>query len=119
MAQSLYERLPEIHGELKSFEENRPMMVFGAGEFGGEMVELFGDRIIGFIDNSPQKIGQEKEGRKIISFDTYCRCRGTENTLLVVAVGLKNLYDVIKQICAKGGREFLTYQRILGMSEKG
>lgn len=113
-AMTLYQRLPEIYGERKSFEENRPIMVFGAGEFGGKMVKLFGDRVIGFIDNSPQKIGQKKEHREIISFSEYCRrCGKNGDTLLVLAIGGRDLYHVIKQVKNQGFRDFFTYQRLM------
>ena len=117
-ATTLYQRLPEVHGERKMMDKDRPMMVFGAGEFGEKMVELFGDRVIGFIDNSPQKIGQKKDAREIISFSEYCRRYGqNEDTLLVLAVGGGHLYHIIKQVEEKGFREFLTYQRMMSTVE--
>ena len=117
-ARVLYQRLPEVHGERKMMDKNMLMMVFGAGEFGGKMVEIFGDRVIGFIDNSPQKIGQKKDNREIISFSEYCRRYGqNEDTRLVLAVGGGHLYHIIKQVEEKGFREFLTYQRIMSTVE--
>lgn len=117
-ATTLYQRLPEVHGERKMMDKNRPMMVFGAGEFGEKMVELFGDRVIGFIDNSPQKIGQKKDNREIISFSEYCRRYGqNEDTLLVLAVGVRYLYHIIKQVAEKGFHEFFTYQRVMSTFE--
>lgn len=117
-ATTLYQRLPEVHGERKMMDKDRPMMVFGAGEFGEKMVELFGDRVIGFIDNSPQKIGQKKDNREIISFSEYCRRYGqNEDTRLVLAVGGGHLYHIIKQVEEKGFREFLTYQRMMSTVE--
>ena len=93
-------------------------MVFGAGEFGEKMVELFGDRVIGFIDNSPQKIGQKKDNREIISFSEYCRRYGqNEDTLLVLAIGVRYLYHIIKQVAEKGFHEFFTYQRVMSTFE--
>ena len=119
-AMALYQRLPEIYGERKSLEENRPIMVFGAGEFGGKMAKLFGGRVIGFIDNSPQKIGQRKEHREIISFSEYCRCYGKNgDTFLVLAIGGRNLYHVIKQVKNQGFRDFLTYQRLMRIEWDG
>lgn len=113
-AVALYQRLPEIRGERKSLEENKPIMVFGAGDFGGKMVELFGDRVVGFIDNSPQKIGQKKEHREIISFREYCRRYGQNGEmLLVLAIGGKHLYHIIKQVKEHGFPDFLTYQRVV------
>ena len=117
-ATTLYQRLPEVHGERKMMDKNRPMMVLGAGEFGEKMVELFGDRVIGFIDNSPQKIGQKKDNREIISFSEYCRRYGqNEDTLLVLAVGGRHLYHVIQQVKKQGVRDFFTYQRAMRMAE--
>ncbi|MGP1471077.1 MAG: glycosyltransferase [Schwartzia sp. (in: firmicutes)] len=117
-ATTLYQRLPEVHGERKMMDKNRPMMVFGAGEFGEKMVELFGDRVIGFIDNSPQKIGQKKDNREIISFSEYCRRYGqNEDTLLVLAIGGRHLYHVIQQVKKQGVRDFFTYQRAMCMAE--
>ena len=117
-ARVLYQRLPEVHGERKMMDKNMLIMVFGAGEFGEKMVELFGDRVIGFIDNSPQKIGQKKDNREIISFSEYCRRYGqNEDTRLVLAVGGGHLYHIIKQVEEKGFREFLTYQRMMSTVE--
>lgn len=117
-ATTLYQRLPEVHGERKMMDKNRPMVVFGAGEFGEKMVELFGDRVIGFIDNSPQKIGQKKDNREIISFSEYCRRYGqNEDTLLVLAIGGRHLYHVIQQVKKQGVRDFFTYQRAMRMAE--
>lgn len=117
-ATTLYQRLPEVHGERKMMDKHRPMMVFGAGEFGEKMVELFGDRVIGFIDNSPQKIGQKKDNREIISFSEYCRRYGqNEDTLLVLAIGGRHLYHVIQQVKKQGVRDFFTYQRAMRMVE--
>ncbi len=117
-ATTLYQRLPEVHGERKMMDKNRPMMVFGAGEFGEKMVELFGDRVIGFIDNSPQKIGQKKDNREIISFSEYCRRYGqNEDMLLVLAIGGRHLYHVIQQVKKQGVRDFFTYQHAMRMVE--
>lgn len=117
-ATTLYQRLPEVHGERKMMDKHRPMMVFGAGEFGGKMVELFGDRVIGFIDNSSQKIGQKKNNREVISFSEYCRRYGqNEDTLLVLAIGGRHLYHVIQQVKKQGVRDFFTYQRAMRMVE--
>ena len=117
-ATTLYQRLPEVHGERKMMDKHRPMMVFGAGEFGEKMVELFGDRVIGFIDNSSQKIGQKKNNREVISFSEYCRRYGqNEDTLLVLAIGGRHLYHVIQQVKKQGVRVFFTYQRAMRMVE--
>lgn len=109
----LYDLLPEIHAEKREIDEEIPLFVFGAGEYGEKVVETFGERIVGFIDNDKEKIGREKMQRKIISLDEYCQ-KDRKGTGLILAAGMMNLYDIIKQLQEAGVREFITYQRIAG-----
>lgn len=114
---ALSAHLPEVQREVTDFSGNVPIFVFGAGAFGGKMIELFGTRVVGFVDNDEEKIGQEKEGRQVLSLDAYLQDK-KNSTLLVVAVGMMNLYDIIRQISAKGIERFGVYQRIIGSMER-
>lgn len=114
---ALYDRLPELQHEMRDFPEEAPIFVFGAGEFGEKMAEFFGPRVVGFIDNDQAKIGGEKDGRPILSLGAYQK-KGTGNAIVVVAVGMMNIYDIIHQILIEGIGEFCVYHRIVGMMDR-
>lgn len=55
----------------KNIEKKTKYYLFGAGDYGHQFLSMFKDEIniMGFIDNSPEKIGTTREGFKCYAFD--------------------------------------------------
>lgn len=68
------------------FSERKPYVLFGAGWIGDMVLEILGsDNISFFIDNSTIKIGTERKGKKVISFQDYRKDIGLYNCLITAS----------------------------------
>lgn len=68
------------------FAERKPYVLFGAGWIGDMVLEILGsDNVSFFIDNSTIKIGTERKGKKVISFQDYRKDSGLYNCLITAS----------------------------------
>lgn len=110
----LYELVSELHQECVDFDEGKKFYIFGAGEFGENALNILGDKCVGFIDNSLDKIGTQKSGREIISLDHFKKINDNCYDILV-AVGIKNIYAIIRQLLDAGYKNYYTYHRLISI----
>ncbi len=68
------------------FVEKKPFVLFGAGWIGDMVLEVLGnDNVHCFVDNSGIKIGTERKGKKVVSFQEYKRDSDKYNCLVTAA----------------------------------
>lgn len=95
-----------------SYESHRdfdkPVVIFGAGNFGEKTYEIIKEKVIGFVDNNGDIVGRLKCGKPIYAFDFLVENKNEYN--ICVAVGGEAEYYVIKQLLNNGIKEFWTYQ---------
>lgn len=67
----------------KHFEENKPVILFGAGEVGALVMDNFEeDKVFCFADNSADKVGKIYKGRKVISLEELMEIHDQYNVLV-------------------------------------
>lgn len=65
------------------FEENKPIILFGAGEVGSLVMDRLEDtNVYCFADNSEDKVGRSYRGKKVISLDELKRIHNEYNILI-------------------------------------
>lgn len=75
-----------IKSACNQFVDKRPFVLFGAGWIGDIVLEVLGsDHVSFFIDNSSEKIGTERKGKKVISFQDYVKYSDQYNCLVTAS----------------------------------
>lgn len=111
LAKEIEKLVPELAYENISQLKDKKIFIFGSGDFGSRAVEIVKNNVIGFIDNDENKIGTEKAGVPIISFEEYCG-KYKKQADILVAVSGSYLYEIIHQILKAGIGGYYTYQQI-------
>lgn len=111
LAREIEKLVPELAYENIGLLKDKKIFIFGSGDFGSRAVEIVKNNVIGFIDNDENKIGTEKAGVPIISFEEYCS-KYKKQADVLVAVSGSYLYEIIHQILTAGIGGYCTYQQI-------
>lgn len=75
-----------VESACSKFAEKKPFALFGAGWIGDMVLEALGNENVGFfIDNSSAKIGTERKGRKVVSFQDYIKESDRYNCLITAS----------------------------------
>lgn len=111
LARDIEKLVPELAYENNGLLKDKKIFIFGSGDFASRAVEMVKNNIIGFIDNDKNKIGTEKAGMPIISFEEYCS-KYKKQADILVAVSGRYIYEIIHQILEAGIGEYYTYQQI-------
>lgn len=111
LARDIEKFVPELAYENNGLLKDKKIFIFGSGDFGSRAVEMVKNNVIGFIDNDKNKIGTEKAGMPIISFEEYCS-KYKKQADILVAVSGSYIYEIIHQILTAGIGEYYTYQQL-------
>ena len=111
LARDIEKLVPELAYENNGLLKDKKIFIFGSGDFGSRAVEMVKNNVIGFIDNDKNKIGTEKAGMPIISFEEYCS-KYKKQADILVAVSGRYIYEIIHQILEAGIGEYYTYQQL-------
>ena len=72
-----------LHKICNKFDDNKPIVLFGASRIGDIVLDILGEENIEFfIDSSKSKIGKEYRGKKIKSLDEYLKDSDRYNCLI-------------------------------------
>lgn len=98
---------------LKNPEKYKHIYIFGAGLIGTQIMKtLCAYGILeGFIDNDTTKQKEGYRGFKVHSLEEYLNIR---NGIIVVAVGVKNILDIVHQlesVCLLEEEDFIVYTK--------
>ena len=103
----MQDALPGIEKERFDFPSGR-YVIFGAGDFGSRMRKILGGEAKCFVDNDEGKVGNLKDGRRIVSFAEMLE-KIKLGYLLIIAVNVPYMYDIIKQVTEAGVNEYRTF----------
>lgn len=75
-----------IRQACRKFGNQKKIALFGAAWIGDLALEILGDeRVCFFVENSQAKIGKERHGKKILSFDDYVKVKDMYNCLITAS----------------------------------
>lgn len=98
----------------ETIDEGKPIILFGAGEFGRKALDYFGaDRVFCFVDNNPYMKGKTVEGVSVISFEQLKEIH--PHYQIVISVGRRFVSEVAGQLEAAG---ITDYTLFLGLYER-
>lgn len=76
----------KVNSACGRFEGKKPLVLFGAGWIGDMVLEILGnDNVCFFVDNSGIKIGTERKGKKVISFQEFKNDSNKYNCLVTAS----------------------------------
>lgn len=99
------EKLPEIDCLYEIKGDDSDVIVYGAGDFGGRTYEILKDRILGFADRSPGKIGTQYCGKPVFSPEEV-KIKYKDN-VIVIALESDLVLGVLKDFNASGIKKSL------------
>lgn len=113
-AQPFYDGWPLLK-MIKPLTGEKPVAIFGAGNYGEKACKILGSRAKCFVDSNPEKIGKEKHGIKVFSMDDYMN--NMYCTPLVIAISDSNVHSVIELLASRGINECSLIQMVDGWNE--
>lgn len=83
----------------RSFTEEKPIVLFGAGWIGDLVLEILGNHRVSFwVDSSKGKIGGEHRGKRIVSPEEYLKEKNKYNCLITASYGASlAIYQRLKE----------------------
>ena len=78
-----FEVFPDLK-KLKKLQDEGNIMAYGAGNFGNRAMELLEDRLVLYIDQRAEKMGFQKNGKKIITLDQISQYKD-KNVLITMS----------------------------------
>lgn len=92
---------------------NKNIIIFGCGKLGHEAIDVLGEENIEcFCDNNPSLEGEEKYGKKIISFERL-KTKYREAVIIICAnVRWGNAYAMAEQCEENGITDYFLYQSV-------
>ena len=117
MLEAFRTELPEIDSLSELDDNDKNIIVYGAGDFGKRTFEILGDRIVCFSDRSESKIGTLYCGKPVISPEEAYE-RAKEQTV-VIALESDLVYGVLKTFKEEGAIKISTFQKTGILKVKG
>lgn len=81
-------------------EDDRPVVLFGAGEIGKNAVDILGEKVAYFVDNNAEKIGDLYCGKKVVSFQEYLK--NAQNYHCIISAKEEFAIAIEKQLQKEG-----------------
>lgn len=101
--------IPELKMDVISKEQNKRVIIWGAGFYGEKAFKILGEKAIYFVDINSDIVGKYKCGLKIISKEEVLKI--ADNYNILIAVGNEKLYDILHFLFINGIKSCCTYQR--------
>ena len=100
---------PELSLDI-GMEKDRPIIVYGAGDYGNRAYGRFGAHIAYYADSNPDKCGKIKNGIKILSVDEMIMMQ--EEYQILIAVSIEKIYNILFDFYTKGIKNCCVYQNL-------
>lgn len=81
-------------------KDDRPIVLFGAGEIGKNAVNILGDKVAFFVDNNAKKIGELYCNKQVISFEEYLK--NADKHHCIVSAREEYAIEIEKQLHKEG-----------------
>lgn len=92
----------------RSIDKSRKVIIFGAGKYGEEALNYFGnDKVFCLTDSNDELSGRKKCGKDIISFNEYIKISAEYQTVIAVNAKLLNL--IINRLESCGIKDYVPY----------
>ena len=88
--------------KLKKLQDERNIMAYGAGDFGNRAAKLLGDRLELYVDQRAEKMGFQKNGRKVITPDQISQY---EDKTLLITMSDEKISDALENLLTNGAEE--------------
>lgn len=99
----------KVKSACSKFAEKKPFVLYGAGWIGDMVLEILGsDNVSFYVDNSSIKVGTERKGKKVISFQDYRKDSDQYNCLITASRSAS--LSMMKSLQMEG----LEYQMLYG-----
>ena len=111
ITQAMTERFMAVFPALRTevpFSKDKIYIIFGAGKYGEKAAEKLGRQVAFFADNNPNKVGNIKDGIKILSFEEAVKLERKYH-FLIAASGLKS-YEMMVQLQKAGIKEYSLFE---------
>lgn len=108
--QKFLARVPELSLDV-GMDIDKPIIVYGAGDYGSRAYNLIGERIEYYADKDPHKHGQFKHGKKILSLSEISQMQ--DEYQILIAVSIQTVYDVLSDFCQNGIKKCCVYQNVI------
>ena len=97
--------------------DEKKIILFGAGEFGRKALEYFGeDKVAFYADNNEELTGTVINGKKVISFTELLE--RYQEYQIVIAVDVRKTAAIAGQLEQHGIREFTSYMELVNHYKK-
>ena len=93
-----FEVCPDLK-KLKRLQDERNIMAYGAGDFGNRAADLTKDRLELYIDQNADKMGFQKNGRKIITLDQISQYKDKN---VLIAMSDEKISDALRNLLVYG-----------------
>ncbi len=98
---------PEIGHERKG-NIDRPIIIYGAGDYGKKAYERYGDKVVFFADRNEKIVGKKINGIEILSVDRLSKLQN--EYAIMIAVYSANIYSCIVTLEKYGVKNYYIYQ---------
>lgn len=115
LIQQIKEILKEVENESFDFKQEKPFVIFGAGEYGQHAAQMLGKKAIAFVDNNDELVGLQRCCLPIISAKELHNRIGEVN--ICISLGATRIWEVIQQIHDMGVKQYWTYQGLVNISK--
>lgn len=104
--EKIFDYLPDLKNDRVSTAGK--YIVFGAGEYGEKAFRILNEDMYSFADNNPDKVGAQKNGKKILSFEEMVSLAGQFN--IMIAVYYDKVPQLFHQLSENGIHQYCTLQ---------
>lgn len=101
LADCFFEICPDLK-KLKKLQDEGNIMAYGAGDFGNRAAKLLGDRLELYVDQRAEKMGFQKNGRKVITPDQISQY---EDKTLLITMSDEKISDALENLLTNGAEE--------------
>ncbi len=115
VTESMKKRFKSVLSRLDLFEtdidETKPILLYGAGQYGDKAYELLKGNAKVYADRSEEKIGTIKNGLPVISYEEMKKRASEYNIVLCLDSTL--IYSVACKMCEDGIQKICSFQQLM------
>lgn len=114
LAERFFERVPILAKE-RNYDEQRAIVVYGAGDYGNKAFECYGQKIKYYVDKDERKVGSKKNGIVILPID---RIGQMEEYQIMIAVSDEKIPKIIDELMSYGVDNYVIFQNTIREMDK-
>ena len=115
MRKAVLSALPDLNNDRIGLKGK--YIVLGAGEYGEKALQILNEDLVYFADNDPDKVGMQKNGKIILSFNEMISM--SDQFDIMIAVHYYKVPQLLRQLSESGIRRYCTIQAYMAERGKG